>query len=70
MDRAARVADDRRPISFPETTLNADTAVPSISTLVTIGSLKFVPAITTTHPVGPLVGENDEMVGGVANARV
>jgi hypothetical protein len=51
-------------ISFPETTLNSDTGVPPISTLVTIGSLKFVPVITTTHPAGPLVGENDEMVGG------
>jgi hypothetical protein len=51
-------------ISVPETTLNADTGVPPISTLVTIGSLKFVPVITTTHPAGPLVGENDEMVGG------
>jgi hypothetical protein len=53
---------------FPETTLNADTGVPPISTLVTIGSLKFVPVITTTHPAGPLVGENDEMVGEVADA--
>jgi hypothetical protein len=42
--------------------------VPPISTLVTIGSLKFVPVITTTHPVGPLVGENDEIVGEVADA--
>jgi hypothetical protein len=57
-------------ISFPEMTLNADTGVPPISTLVTIGSLKFVPVITTTHPAGPLVGENDEMVGGVADAGV
>jgi hypothetical protein len=57
-------------ISFPETTLNADTGVPPISTLVTIGSLKFVPVITTTHPAGPLVGENDEMVGEVADAGV
>ena len=56
-------------ISFPETTLNSDTGVPPISTLVTIGSLKFVPVITTTHPVGPLVGEKDEMVG-VADAGV
>jgi hypothetical protein len=55
-------------ISVPETTLNSDTGVPPISTLVTIGSLKFVPVITTTHPVGPLVGENDEMVGEVADA--
>ena len=54
--------------SFPETILNADTGVPPISTLVTIGSLKFVPLITTTHPAGPLVGENDEMVGGAADA--
>jgi hypothetical protein len=57
-------------ISFPETTLNSDTGVPPISTLVTIGSLKFVPVITTTHPAGPLVGENDEMVGEVADAGV
>jgi hypothetical protein len=55
-------------IWVPDTTLNADTGVPPISTLVTIGSLKFVPVITTTHPAGPLVGENDEMVGEVANA--
>jgi hypothetical protein len=55
-------------ISFPETTLNADTGVPPISTLVTIGSLKFVPVITTTHPAGPLVGENDEIDGEVADA--
>jgi hypothetical protein len=55
-------------ISVPETTLNSDTGVPPISTLVTIGSLKFVPVITTTHPAGPLVGENDEMVGGAADA--
>jgi hypothetical protein len=55
-------------ISSPETTLNEDTGVPPISTLVTIGSLKFVPVITTTHAAGPLVGENDEMVGEVADA--
>jgi hypothetical protein len=55
-------------ISFPETILNADTGVPPISTLVTIGSLKFVPLISTTHPDGPLVGEKDEMVGGDAIA--
>jgi hypothetical protein len=55
-------------ISVPETTLNDDTGVPPISTLVTTGSLKFVPFITTTHPDGPLVGENDEMVGAAANA--
>jgi hypothetical protein len=57
-------------ISVPETTLNADTGVPPISTLVTMGSLKFVPLITTTHPAGPLVGENDEIVGGAASAGV
>jgi hypothetical protein len=32
-------------ISFPETTLNSDTGVPPISTLVTIGSLKFFPLV-------------------------
>jgi hypothetical protein len=57
-------------ISVLETTLNSDTGVPPISTLVTIGSLKFVPVITTTHPDGPLVGENDEMVGEAADAGV
>jgi hypothetical protein len=57
-------------ISVPQTTLYSDTGVPPISTLVTIGSLKFVPVITTTHPVGPLVGENDEMVGEAADTRV
>jgi hypothetical protein len=55
-------------ISVAETILNADTGVPPMSTLVTIGSLKFVPLITTTHPAGPLVGENDEMVGEAADA--
>jgi hypothetical protein len=51
-----------------ETTLKAVTEVPPISTLVTSGLSKSVPVISTTHPAGPLVGENDEMVGGVANA--
>jgi hypothetical protein len=55
-------------ITFPDTTLNSDTGVPPMSTLVTIGSLKFVPVITTTHPAGPLVGENEEMVGEAADA--
>ena len=55
-------------ISLPETILNADTGVSPTSTLVTMGLLKFVPLMTTTHPVGPLVGENDEMVGAAANA--
>ena len=57
-------------ISVLETILNADTGVPPISTLVTMGLSKFVPLITTTHPVGPLVGENDEMVGEAADAGV
>jgi len=57
-------------ISVPDTTLSSDTGVPPISTLVTIGSLKFVPVITITHPLGPLAGENDEMVGEVADAGV
>jgi hypothetical protein len=55
-------------ISMPETTLNADTDVPPISTLVTMGLSKFVPLITTTQPVGPLVGENEEMVGAATYA--
>ena len=28
--------------------------------------MKAVPVMTTTHPDGPLVGENDEMFGGAA----
>jgi hypothetical protein len=31
-------------------------------------SVKAVPVITTTHPAGPLIGENDEMVGEAADA--
>jgi len=31
-------------------------------------SVKLVPVITTTHPAGPLVGENDVMVGTAAPA--
>src|SRR5512132_248787 len=57
-------------ISFPETTLKSDTGVPPMSTRVTIGFLKFVPLITTTHPAGPLVGEKDVIVGATANAGV
>ncbi len=52
----------------PETTLNADTGVPPISTRITTGLEKFVPLIATTHPVGPLVGENEEMLGVAADA--
>src|SRR5262245_6030603 len=55
-------------ISVPDTTLNSDTGVPPMSTLVTIGSLKLVPLITTTQPVGPLVGEKGETVGAAADA--
>jgi len=55
-------------ISVLETILNADTGVPPISTLVTMGLSKFVPLITTTHSAGPLVGENDQMVGEAAEA--
>jgi len=31
-------------------------------------SVKLVPVITTTHPAGPLVGENEVMVGATAKA--
>jgi hypothetical protein len=46
--------------------LNAVTGVPPISTLVTSGLSKSVPVITTTQPAGPLVGENEVMLGGIA----
>jgi hypothetical protein len=55
-------------ILVAETTLKAVTGVPPISTLDTSGLSKSVPMISTTHPAGPLVGENDEMVGEVADA--
>jgi hypothetical protein len=55
-------------ILVAETTLNAVTGVPPISTLVTAGLSKFVPVITTTQPAGPLVGENELMLGETANA--
>jgi hypothetical protein len=57
-------------ISVAETILNDATGVPPISTLDTTGLSKFDPLITTTQPAGPLVGENDVMVGGSANAGV
>jgi hypothetical protein len=57
-------------ILVPETILNAVTGVPPISTLDTSGLSKSVPVITTTQPAGPLVGENEVMVGGTANAGV
>jgi len=62
MDRPARRPGDRRPDVVAETILNSVTGVPPISTLDT-GSSKSVPVITTTQPAGPLVGENDVMVG-------
>jgi len=51
-------------IVVADTILNSDTGVPPISTLDTSGLSKSVPVITTTQPAGPLVGENDVMVGG------
>jgi hypothetical protein len=57
-------------ISVAETILNAVTGVPPISTLDTSGFLKSLPVITITHPAGPLVGENDVMVGETATAGV
>jgi len=57
-------------ILVAETILNAVTGVPPISTLDTAGLSKSVPLISTTQPAGPLVGENDVMVGRTANAGV
>jgi hypothetical protein len=48
--------------------LNAVTGVPPTSTLVTSGLSKSVPLITITQPAGPLVGENEVMLGGTASA--
>jgi hypothetical protein len=56
-------------ISFPETTLNSDTGVPPISTLVTSGLSKFVPVITRTPP-GRWSARTTRWSGGVANAGV
>ena len=57
-------------IVVAETILNEVTSVPPISTLDTSGLLKSVPVITITQPAGPLVGENNVMVGETANAGV
>jgi hypothetical protein len=42
--------------------------VPSKLTLVTSGPLKLLPWIVTEVPTGPLVGENELIVGAAANA--
>jgi hypothetical protein len=42
--------------------------VPLKSTLLTRGLVKFVPVMVTTHPAGPLEGENDVIVGTAASA--
>jgi hypothetical protein len=42
--------------------------VPSKLTLVTSGPLKLLPWIVTEAPTGPLVGENELIVGAAANA--
>jgi hypothetical protein len=42
--------------------------VPLKSTPLTSGFVKFAPVIVTTHPAGPLVGVNDEIVGATARA--
>ena len=55
-------------IVVAETILNSVNGVPPISTLDTSGLSKSVPVISITQPAGPLVGENDVMVGMTANA--
>jgi hypothetical protein len=55
-------------ISVAETIVKGIAGVPLISTLVTSGLLKSVPVITSTQPAGPLVGENDVIVGTAARA--
>ena len=50
-------------IEVAESILNEAALVLLISTSVTLGLLKFVPVMVTTHPTGPLVGEMFVMVG-------
>ncbi|HYZ14633.1 MAG TPA: hypothetical protein VFA08_13655 [Actinomycetota bacterium] len=57
-------------IDVPESILNDAALVLLNSTSVTLGLLKFVPVMVTTHPTGPLVGEIFVMVGAAANAGV
>ena len=70
MDRPLVVPATVAQILVAETILNALTGVPPISTLDTAGLFKSVPMISTTQPAGPLVGENEVMLGGTANAGV
>jgi len=62
-------------ISVAETTTKSVAGVSTAAgdtnvTVVNAGgkSVKLVPVITITHPAGPLVGENDVMVGAAAKA--
>jgi hypothetical protein len=55
-------------ICVAETIVKFAAGVPPNSTAVTTGLSKFVPVMVTTQPVGPLVGVNDVIVGGTANA--
>jgi hypothetical protein len=50
-------------IEVGESILNEAALVLLISTSVTLGLLKFVPVMVTTHPTGPLVGEIFVIVG-------
>jgi hypothetical protein len=53
-------------IEVPESILNEAAAVPLNLTAVTLGLLKFVPVMVTTHPMGPDVGVKPVMVGTAA----
>jgi hypothetical protein len=55
-------------IEVPESILNEAAGVVLKTTAVTLGLLKLVPVIVTTHPTGPPVGVNDPMVGAAAKA--
>jgi hypothetical protein len=55
-------------IEVPESILNEAALVLLNSTSVTLGLLKLVPVMVTTHPTGPEVGKIDAMVGAAANA--
>jgi hypothetical protein len=55
-------------IDVPESILNEAASTLLNSTSVTLGLLKLVPVMVTTHPTGPDVGKNDTIVGATANA--
>jgi hypothetical protein len=68
MGPSVAVAGTTAVIEVAESILNEAASTLLNSTSVTLGLLKSVPVIVTTHPAGPLVGEMSVMVGSAANA--